>query len=736
MKILFITEFFPDDNLVFTGGVEAHNYYLAKQLSKFHKIIVICSNLKTSDTKTNLTQNIKIIKAGPKISKIDTHFLTIPYRLLFLINAILAGIKEDFDIVQGNNFVTYPVAFLVGILKSKPTVAWYPDVFLKKWVKLTGWVSGLLGETTEYITTKLPWAHFIALSQSTKNKLVNCGVNKNRITKIYAGVDYAFFSKINAKKQNTFTICCVSRLVKYKRVDLLVQAIKIVLDRGYKLRVNIIGNGPEANNINALIRQLSLQKIVTLESNLTRHELAKKLKSSHLLCLPSTQEGFGLVVLEAAASGVPYLVSDLPVFREITNNGQGGLFFRKDSVKDLSYKIMKFMDSKMLQKVLPQNARRLALLYSWPEIANQFLKVYKSLINKKLKILVLIDAWFPHYGGGQIHVWQLSKRIADMDHQVTILTRNLGRWKKQYKNIKVVRIGFFKQFHNIFGRIEYLIFALFYSLSHRYDVLHAHAFSPGLIIPIIKIFKKQPNVFTVHGKGYKIAGFGAGGKLLEELVIYKIPYDLEITVAKSTLTKKTSAKKVITIPNGVDIGNFKDAQKNRNRIKNILYIGRLSYEKGADLLIEAFKNLKEPGLNLKIVGAGQELKKLKKLAKKPNIQFQGELHGSKLIKQLKETDLLVIPSRTEGQSLVLLEAWAAKLPVLATRVGDNQLFIKDGVNGFLAEPNYESIKTNLERAIRFKNFKAISNNGYRKVQNYTWDKAAQKTISYYKNLNL
>src|SRR5688572_24300802 len=147
MKLLFVTEFFPADNkLIFTGGVEAYNYFLIEELAKRHQITVICRRF---DAKKDVKRKYQVIRVGPTPSKIDTGVSTIPQRLLFSINTTLIALKQDFDLVQGNNFVTYLPAFFAGILKRKPTVAWYPDVFIGKWLKLTGFLSGILGEFTE-----------------------------------------------------------------------------------------------------------------------------------------------------------------------------------------------------------------------------------------------------------------------------------------------------------------------------------------------------------------------------------------------------------------------------------------------------------------------------------------------------------------------------------------------------------------------------------------------------------
>lgn len=376
MKILFVAEFFPmDEKLKFTGGVEAYNFYLVRELSKKNKVTVLCRNTGKINFLNNCP-NLTVIPVGPKARKIDTGFMTIPGRFLFIIQSIVLGIKTDFDVVQGNNFVTLPIAFLIGFFKNKPKIAWYADVFLGEWIKHTGVISGLVGEIAERVILKLPWTHFVSLSKSTLNKLKKSRVDTKKISVILAGVDLDYFNKIPAKKAKIPTIICISRLVRYKRVDLLIEACKILDKKGVNFKLNVIGDGPKKEQIKKLINRYHLSKKVTLEEKLDRDELAGKLKSASVLCHPSEQEGFGLVVIEAAACGVPFVISDLEVLKEITKNGQGGLIFKSGQKYDLAASLEKIIKDKNLEKKLGQQVLELAANYSWSEVARRFESIY------------------------------------------------------------------------------------------------------------------------------------------------------------------------------------------------------------------------------------------------------------------------------------------------------------------------------------------------------------------------
>lgn len=348
-----------------------------------------------------------------------------------------------------------------------------------------------------------------------------------------------------------------------------------------------------------------------------------------------------------------------------------------------------------------------------------------------MRILLVNDAWFPHMGGGQVHAWELSKKLADLGVETTILTRNLGEWNETYKNVKVIRLGHVKQFSNLWSRVSYLFLALIYILRADYDILNLHSFSPGLLAPIVRLFKGKPIVFTVLGEGLDIAGLKVGADFLQDIVFYKILYDLEITVSKDIIKKPVSAKKLIMVSNGVNIERFKDSQRSRKSVNKILFVGRFFYDKGPDLMIDVFKGF--TGKKLIMVGGGPLLESTKKQAYGLNVEFKGQLEGNEYLKVMKEADLLVMPSRTEGLPIRLLEAWSAKLPVVATDVGETSRYIKDGLNGFLVKVDSSSITQGINSAMS-SNLEKIAQTAYRDVHQYSWTKIAQQMKDIYDNL--
>jgi glycosyltransferase involved in cell wall biosynthesis len=95
-------------------------------------------------------------------------------------------------------------------------------------------------------------------------------------------------------------------------------------------------------------------------------------------------EGFGIVVLEAMACSSPYVASDIPPLREVTNNGVGGLLFEKENPKDLSQKILSLLRDDNLYNRCLHDGLELAQKYDWENIAKETEMFYEQVINEHL----------------------------------------------------------------------------------------------------------------------------------------------------------------------------------------------------------------------------------------------------------------------------------------------------------------------------------------------------------------
>jgi glycosyltransferase involved in cell wall biosynthesis len=124
-----------------------------------------------------------------------------------------------------------------------------------------------------------------------------------------------------SKPDGEFTVLCVCRFYPRKRLALLLRAAHLLRRQIPGLQIRLVGGGPEAKSLRRLWRELRLQPIVTWVGEAPQHELAREYNRADVFCLPSVQEGFGIVFLEAMAAGRPIVAARAAAIPEVVRHG-------------------------------------------------------------------------------------------------------------------------------------------------------------------------------------------------------------------------------------------------------------------------------------------------------------------------------------------------------------------------------------------------------------------------------
>ena len=192
---------------------------------------------------------------------------------------------------------------------------------------------------------------------------------------------------------------------------------------------------------------------------------------------------------------------------------------------------------------------------------------------------------------------------------------------------------------------------------------------------------------------------------------------------------------VFQIPNAIDISSL-TSNEDRRYPKQIIFAGRLSHEKGVNLLIEIAQKL--PGeIDLIILGSGPEEKCIQDLAKiRKNIHFLGYQNKEKTISLIRGSDILIQPSLNEGISSTILEAMACKTLVIATNVGGNKELIVNNTTGFLINSNLTSqfIEKIIFILSNKTKYEIIINNAFIHVQQYDWNVIGKIYVQLYEEI--
>ncbi|MEM4282379.1 MAG: glycosyltransferase family 4 protein [Candidatus Woesearchaeota archaeon] len=382
MKILLVSEYFPkSEDCEVRGGAEARCFFIAKELAKRHSVTVLTS-WENGTPRESSFAGIRVLRCGKQRSYSQTgSFLA---RISFALEAIRIGKKMKAEIVDAQNFISYLPAYSIARSIGAKAVATYHDVWVGRWISNVGLVDGVLGEFWERLTLSKHWDHFIANSNFTKTNLIRAGIPPSKISVVHNGVDLSLHSKVRTRKSPSPTISCVARLVSYKRIDDLIKAIALLKKDFPNLRCEIVGAGPEEAKLKKLVSQLGLESSIDFLGTLPSYkEVLSVIKRSHILCLPSVVEGFGIVIVDAIACGVPYVAAAIPPILEVTENGKAGLLFNPADHKDLARKMKSLLLNKTLYARKVAESAALAKKYDWKTLAREVKSVYATILERK-----------------------------------------------------------------------------------------------------------------------------------------------------------------------------------------------------------------------------------------------------------------------------------------------------------------------------------------------------------------
>jgi glycosyltransferase involved in cell wall biosynthesis len=358
------------------GGGERHIYEVAKRLAKKHEVHIITRKLKGS-TSYEKHAGMHIHRVFVPSGKIT---LESPLEgLIFMMGSFFKSLQlGDFDVYYPQQFFPVPPTRLTSKIKNKPIIVAIYDVYHDTWVQKYG-LRGHLMAIFEKIMLKLSYTGVITISNSTKGKLVANKIPSSVIEIVYSGVNMSAFDEVKVKKHDKPRIIYLGRLIGYKHVDDLLTAFSRL---GLDAELSIVGEGPEKKNLKKLAKSLGIQHKVFFTGFVDEKKKIELLKSSHVLVLPSTTEGFGIALIEAMASKTSVIAADIPAIRESVKDGKTGLLFKPRDIEELKTKLALLLGDGTLRDRLSKNGYNLVRKkFTWDKVAE---KIEKFILSNTL----------------------------------------------------------------------------------------------------------------------------------------------------------------------------------------------------------------------------------------------------------------------------------------------------------------------------------------------------------------
>jgi glycosyltransferase involved in cell wall biosynthesis len=199
---------------------------------------------------------------------------------------------------------------LVSRVRGIPlVVTWHEWWGREYWREYLG-PMGRLASALERVVARCA-DHLIVDSRETYERLNREGIPAQRMSLLVLGADLDTIDDVEPAPEQ-WDVLYAGRLLAHKRVDVLIEALALVRDRGRELRCLIVGSGPEEGPLRLKARRLGLDSVVFAGTKRDQRDVWRLMKSSKVFAYPSVREGFGLSILEAQACGTTVVTTGHP----------------------------------------------------------------------------------------------------------------------------------------------------------------------------------------------------------------------------------------------------------------------------------------------------------------------------------------------------------------------------------------------------------------------------------------
>jgi glycosyltransferase involved in cell wall biosynthesis len=372
-------------------------------------------------------------------------------------------------------------------------------------------------------------------------------------------------------------------------------------------------------------------------------------------------------------------------------------------------------------------------------------------------------------GGVAVHVTELAAALQRRGHEVHVFAR-LGEGQTTYALIDGVHYhrcpidlhpDFVTEMNNMCNRFVYFMGQTEAYQVARFDIVHGHDWLCAKGIIQAKNDRRSRVVMTFHSSEYGRCGnhFYNGKSERIRAIEAEGAYCADRVIAVSgTLAEEIQGQynipgwKLRSIYNGINCHRFDgyiDPAVCRRTYgigpldPMVLFVGRITTQKGPDLLLEAVPSILNHRRDAKVVFVGDgELKpqlqgRAHQIGVAHAVRFLGAMDANgDLVNLFKSADVVCVPSRNEPFGIIVLEAWAAGKPVIATRNGGPRELISHGRDGYLVYDHPSSICWGVrETFANFDHARWMGQNGRVKAAySFSWDTIAARTENVYREI--
>ncbi len=375
MKILILN--WRDIRNSSSGGAEILTQEIAKYWIKKGCEVTQFSSRFPNSLPEEIVDGVRIIRAGyPDLRKLfkSVHVLAFWY--------YQRKFKGKFDIVI-DEFHGVPF-FTPWYVKEKKIVL-ICEVAGGLWINIFGFFFGTIGKIIEKLCLKSIYKniHFIAISDSVKQDLIQNGVRKENISVIKMGIRIPAISrKLNKEKDPTLIF--LGRISISKGIEDVLIAFKEVNATYSYAKLWLVGRGEESyvKYVTDLAKKLDIEDKVVFWGFISEEKKYNLLSRAWILIHPSKNEGWGINVIEANAVGTPCVGYNISGLKDSIQNGKTGLLTEHNTPHFLAKAVIRLIKDKELYRSISSNSIKWSKNFFWEEAGKKSLSIIKKIYEQ------------------------------------------------------------------------------------------------------------------------------------------------------------------------------------------------------------------------------------------------------------------------------------------------------------------------------------------------------------------
>ena len=294
---------------------------------------------------------------------------------LFLLrhSMTIARVARESDLIHAHWTLSASAALIGQWYHHKPILATVQgsDIFQVPRLPLGQWF------TKQTLTRSY---HITALSNALKEQLLSMGIDDSKITIIPNGVNTSTFTPLPPRQRENI-ILFVGSLIQRKGANFLLKAMSLLAPSFPHYRLVIVGDGPQRITLQQLAGRLGIDHRVTFTGRLPQDQVKKWMRRAKVFVLPSTEEGMGVVLIEALASGTPVVASKVGGIPDVVTSDVGILVPPKNG-QALADALRGILQNPSDWDKMSHRARQRAVeIYDWGQVSRRFVSLYHSILD-------------------------------------------------------------------------------------------------------------------------------------------------------------------------------------------------------------------------------------------------------------------------------------------------------------------------------------------------------------------